>query len=136
MTPAEDQNIGYVDMTGSFGFPESIRSEGLSAGSSVAKTSAIEFIMYGEISDARQALQAGQISSYLVIPEDFLESRNNRTVYLEKESPVPRIELSAELSDIVITSLLKDKVDEPILNRVKDPVNLKLYNVGESGEPL
>ncbi|HET8687053.1 MAG TPA: ABC transporter permease, partial [Methanosarcina sp.] len=34
----------------------------------------------------------------------------------------------------VITSLLKDKVDETILNRVRDPVNLKFYNVRENGE--
>ncbi len=134
MIPAEDQNIGYVDMTGSFGFPESIRSEGLSAGSFAAETSIISFIMYGGASDARQALQAGQISSYLVIPEDFLEAGTIELYTFEKGSPVPRIELSAELSDIVITSLLKDRVDESVLNRVKDPVNIKLYNIGESGE--
>ena len=53
---------------------------------------------------------------------------------MKKKSPVPGGELSAELSNIVITSLLKDKVDESVLNRVKDPVNLRLYNVGEHGE--
>jgi ABC-2 type transport system permease protein len=135
MTPAEDQKIGYIDMTGSFEFPESIQSEGLSLGSSGAKISVMEFVMYREISDARQALQAGRISSYLIIPEDFLGTGIIELYSLEKETPVQNIELSVELSDIVVTSLLEDKVDEPILNRVRDPVNLKYYNVGENGEP-
>lgn len=134
MNQPEDQKVGYIDMTGSFGFPESIQSEGLSLGSSEAKTSVIEFVMYREISDARQALQAGQISSYLVIPEDFLKTGIIELYSLEKEASMPNFELSAELSDIVITSLLEDKVDEPTLNRVRDPVNMKFYNVGESGE--
>jgi len=134
MNQPEDQKVGYIDMTGSFGFPESIQSEGLSLGSSEAKTSVIEFVMYREISDARQALQAGQISSYLVIPEDFLKTGIIELYSLEKEASMSNFELSAELSDIVITSLLKDKVDEPTLNRVRDPVNIKFYNVGESGE--
>ncbi|WP_292391927.1 ABC transporter permease [Methanosarcina sp. UBA5] len=133
MNPAEDQKVGYIDMTGSFGFPESIQSEGLSLGSSGAKTSVTEFVMYREISDAKQALQAGQISSYLVIHEDFLNTGTIELYSLEKAS-VSNFELSSKLSDIVITSLLKDKVDEPTLNRVRDPVNIKFYNVGESGE--
>ncbi|MGB9939933.1 ABC transporter permease [Methanosarcina sp.] len=134
MTPAEDQKIGYIDLTGALEFPESVRSEGLSLGSSEARTSVMEFVMYRETSDARQSLQAGLISSYVIIPGDFLETGTIELYSLEKEAPVPNLELSAELSDIVITSLLKDKVDEPIINRVRDPVNIKFYNIGENGE--
>lgn len=134
MSPAEDQKVGYIDMTDSFRFPESIQSEGLSLDSSEAKTSVMEFVRYRQISDARQALQAGQISSYLVIPEDFLETGTIELYSLEKESPVTGFELSDELSDIVVTSLLKDKVDDPTLTRVRDPVNIKSYNLGDSGE--
>ncbi len=47
---------------------------------------------------------------------------------------MPNLELSVELSDIVVTSLLKDKVDEPILNRVRDPVNLEFHHCKETGE--
>ena len=53
---------------------------------------------------------------------------------LEKEASMQNFGLSSGLSNIVITSLLKDKVDELTLNRVRDPVNIKFYNVGESGE--
>jgi len=134
MNPAEYQKVGYIDTTGSFGFPESIQSKGFSLEPSEAKTSVVEFVMYREISDARQALHAGQISSYLVIPEDFLKTGTIELYSLKKEASMSNFELSAELSNIVITSLLKDKVDEPTLNRVRDPVNIKFYNVGESGE--
>lgn len=134
MSPTEDQKVGYIDMTGSLGFPESIQSKGFSLEPSEAKTSVVEFVMYRDISDARQALQAGQISSYLVIHEDFLKTGTIELYSLEKEASMQNFELSAELSNIVITSLLKDKVDELTLNRVRDPVNIKFYNVGESGE--
>lgn len=134
MTPAEDQRIGYIDLTGALEFPESVHNEGFSLGSPEAEASVTEFVMYREISEASQALQAGVISSYLIVPEDFLETGIVELYCLEKEASVPDIELSAELSDIVITSLLKDKVDEPVLNRVRNPVNMRFYNVGESGE--
>lgn len=134
MNQAEDQKVGYIDMTGSLEFPESIQNQGFSLEPSEAKTSVVEFVMYREISNAKQALQAGQISSYLVIHEDFLKTGTIELYSLEKESSMSNFELSSELSDIVITSLLKDKVDEPTLNRVRDPVNIRFYNVGESGE--
>lgn len=130
----EDQIVGYIDMTGSFEFPEPIRSDGLFPGSSEAKTSAIEFVMYSNISDIRQALQTGQISSYLIIPEDFLETGTIELYSLEKEAPMSNLELSAKLSGIVVTSLLKDKVDEMTLNRVLDPVNIKYFNLKKSSD--
>ena len=73
-TPAEDQKVGYIDMTDTFEFPESVRNEGISLRPFEAETSVIEFVKYSEISEARQALQTGLISSYLIIPENFLET--------------------------------------------------------------
>jgi ABC-2 type transport system permease protein len=134
MSQTEDQRVGYIDMTGSFEFPESIQSEGFSLEPSEVKTSVVEFVMYRDISDARKALQTGKISSYLVIPEDFLKTGTIELYSLEKESSMQNLGLSSGLSNIVITSLLKDKVDELTLKRVQDPVNIKFYNVGETGE--
>ncbi|WP_240664596.1 ABC transporter permease [Methanosarcina sp. MSH10X1] len=134
-SPEEDQKIGYIDLTGALEFPKSIQSQGFSPGTSETETSVKEFVMYREISDARQDLQAGLISSYIIIPENFLETGTIALYSPEKEASLPDIELSAELSDIIITSLLKDEVDDPVLNRIRDPVNMKFYNIGESGEP-
>ena len=132
--PVEDQKIGYIDMTGSFDFPESLINEGFSVGPLGAKTSTIEFVKYEESSKTREALQSGQISSYLIVPEDFLNTGVIELYTSEKGTPVPGFELSVELSNIAISSLLKDRVDEPVLQRVKNPINLKLYNVGDNGE--
>jgi ABC-2 type transport system permease protein len=133
-TAAEDQRVGYIDMTGSFDFPKSLTSEGFSAGPMEAKTSIIEFVRYEESSEARKALESGQISSYLIVPENFIKTGEIELYASEKGSSVPDFELSAELSNIAIDSLLKDNVDEAVLQRVKDPVNLKLYNIGDNGE--
>lgn len=132
--PVEDQRIGYIDMTGSFEFPASSVSQGFSVGPLGAKASTIEFIDYEESSEAREDLKSGQISSYLIVPENFLETGIIEVYSSEKEISVPGSELSAELSNIAIDSLLKDRVDEAVLQRVKNPINLKLYNVGDNGE--
>lgn len=131
---SEDQRIGYIDMTGSFDFPESLTSEGFSVGPMEAKPSTIEFVRYEDSSEAREDIHSGKISSYLIVPEDFLKTGVIELYAPEKESSVSDYELSAELSNIAIDSLLKDKVDEVVLERVKNPVNLKLYNIGDNGE--
>jgi ABC-2 type transport system permease protein len=130
----EDQGVGYIDMTGSFEFPESFISEGFSAGPLEAKPLTIELVRYEENSEAREALRSGRISSYIIVPENFLETGVIELYSSKKEMSVPGAELSAELSDIAIDSLLKDRVNESVLQRVKDPINLRLYNIGDNGE--
>ena len=130
----EDQRVGYIDMTGSFEFPESFISEGFSAGPLEAKPLTIELVRYEENSEAREALRSGRISSYIIVPENFLETGVIELYSSKKEMSVPVAELSAELSDIAIDSLLKDRVNESVLQRVKDPINLRLYNIGDNGE--
>ncbi|WP_235203855.1 ABC transporter permease [Methanosarcina soligelidi] len=130
----EDQRVGYIDMTGSFEFPESFISEGFSAGPLEAKPLTIELVRYEENSEAREALRSGRISSYIIVPENFLETGVIELYSSKKEMSVPGAELSAELSDIAIDSLLKDRVNESVLQRIKDPINLRLYNIGDNGE--
>lgn len=134
-TPDEDQKIGYIDLTDSFNFPDTYTREGFSVGPLEAETSTIYFVKYVNSSEALHSLEEGQISSYFVIPQDFIKAGVIELYTSGKEVSVPRAELLSALSDTVITSLLEGKVDEPVLNRVKDPVSLKLYSVGESGEP-
>jgi ABC-2 type transport system permease protein len=134
-TPVEDQKIGYIDQTNSFVFPDSFTKEGFSVGPLETKTSTIYFVKYENSSEALYSLEEGQISSYFVIPQDFIKIGIIELYSSGKGVQVPRVELLSALSDTVITSLLKGKVDEPVLNRVKEPVNLKLFSVGESGKP-
>ncbi|WP_440956894.1 ABC transporter permease [Methanosarcina sp. Mfa9] len=134
MTPSEDQSVGYVDMTGSFDFPGEVTNAGFAVGPFGEKSSTIEFVRYGDNPEASRALRAGEISSYIVIPEDFLEAGVIELYVSEKGVPVPRANLAADLSDIVVTSLLQDEVEDVVLQRVKDPVNIKLFDIGEGGE--
>jgi ABC-2 type transport system permease protein len=131
---AEDQRVGYVDMTGYFDFPESLSSEGFSVGPLEAEASTIEFVKYENSSEAREDMQSGKISSYLIVPADFLETGAVELYTSEKGASVPDFELSPELSNIAIDSLLQGSVNETVLQRVKDPVDLKMYNVGDNGE--
>lgn len=134
MTPSEDQSVGYVDMTGSFDFPGEVTNGGFAVGPFGEKSSTIEFVRYEDNPEASRALRAGEISSYLVVPEDFLETGVIELYVSEKGVTVPRANLAADLSDIVVTSLLQDEVDEAVLLRVKDPVNIKMFDIGEGGE--
>lgn len=130
----EDQRVGYIDMTGSFDFPESLTNEGFSVGPMEAKTSTIEFVRYEDSSEAREDMQSGKISSYLIVPADYIKTGVIELYSSEKGASAPGFEMSAELSNIAIDSLLKDRVDEAVLQRVKNPINLKLYDVGDNGE--
>lgn len=132
--PDEDQRIGYIDMTGSLEFPESFTREGFSAGPMEAKPSTIEFVGYEDSSEAGEDMRSGKISSYLIVPEDFLKTGIIELYASGKGPSVPNFELSTELSNIAIDSLLEDRVDETVLERVKNPVNLKLYNIGDNRE--
>ncbi len=134
MTPSEDQSIGYVDRTGSLDFPGEVTNGGFAVGPFGEETTTIEFVRYAETPDASRALRAGEISSYIVIPVDFLETGVIELYASEKGVTVPSVDLAADLSDIVVTSLLQDEVDEAVLQRVKDPVNIKLFDIEESGE--
>jgi len=134
MTPSEDQSVGYVDITGSFDFPEEVTDGGFAVGPFGEKSSTIEFVRYEDNPEASRALRAGEISSYLLIPEGFLETGVIELYVSEKGVTVPRANLAADLSDIVVTSLLQDEVDEAVLLRVKDPVNIKMFDIGEGGE--
>ena len=135
MTPAKTRKIGYVDMTRSFNFPKSMTSEGFSAGPIEAEPSTIYFTMYKDSRDAKNALQARNISSYLVIPEDFLKTGIVELYSVENGVLTPTAELSNELSNIVINSLLKDKVDELVSTESKIRLNIKTYVIGENGAP-
>ena len=85
----EDQGVGYIDMTGSFEFPESFISEGFSAGPLEAKPLTIELVRYEENSEAREALRSGRISSYIIVPENFLETGVIELYSSKKEMSVP-----------------------------------------------
>ena len=85
--------------------------------------------MYSNISDIRQALQTGQISSYLLIPEDFLETGTIELYSLEKKRLCQILNCLPNFQVLLLPPSLKTKWMEMTLNRVLDPVNIKYFNL-------
>ncbi|NYT03493.1 MAG: ABC transporter permease, partial [Candidatus Methanofastidiosa archaeon] len=89
--------------------------------------------------EARQLLENNEISSYIVIPSDFLKigkSSYYSKVQLSSFSSA-NINLERILSDIVIESLLEDKgVSNEIINKVKNPIEMERITVTKKGEEV
>ncbi|MDD4331868.1 MAG: ABC transporter permease, partial [Methanosarcinaceae archaeon] len=125
ISSSESHNIAYVDLSGRLDFSEvedKISRQG------------ILFIGYESVEEAKIALDAGEVSSYLVVPENFIESGFVELYSVNKGEAFSGPELSAQLSYVIVTSLLKDKVEAPILKRVRTPVKIKSFSLGEEGD--
>jgi ABC-2 type transport system permease protein len=89
--------------------------------------------------EARQLLENNDISSYIVIPSDFLKigkASYYSKVQLSSFSSA-NINLERILSDIVIESLLEDKgVSNEIINKVKNPIEMERITVTKKGEEV
>ncbi|MGP8321320.1 MAG: ABC transporter permease [Methanosarcinaceae archaeon] len=129
----QDQTIGYIDQTDSFALSTKITTQLPTLGPIDAKNYSINFIKYTDIGEAGKDLISDKISAYLVIPPDFIKTGTIELYTLKKGQNIPR-ELLGRLSETVITTLLVDKVDDDILQRVKDPVHLKEFNIDTTGE--
>lgn len=89
--------------------------------------------------EARELLENNDISSYIVIPNDFLKigkASYYSKVQLSSFSSA-NINLERILSDIVIESLLEDKgVSNEIINKVKNPIEMERITVTKKGEEV
>lgn len=130
----EEQTIGYIDKTDSFVLSSKITKNLPAIGPIEEKSYSINFRKYTGTGEAREDLRHDKISSYIVIPSDFIKTGTIELYTLKKGQNTPGMVLSGELSDTVITTLLKDKVDDDILQRVKDPVHLKEFNIDVTDE--
>lgn len=126
----EDQTIGYIDQSNSFQLPEKIVKELPPMGPLGAKNYTLEFIRYSEIDDARMDLDSDMIDTYLIIPADYHSTGIIKSYSNKKDLNLPE----KEISESMIDSLLKDKVDDDTLQRVKEPVKIQAFIVNRTGE--
>lgn len=121
-----------MDKTGAFDFPERI-----SAGRVIGKAGPVElpsaeyeFISYTEELSARENLLEGKLSLYFVIPAGYMETGEIRTYSMERgfQEPMNLIE------GVLIENLLKEKVGEETLERVKHPARMKSFTLNREGE--
>jgi len=130
----ELKSIGYIDQTGLFNL-----SSGNTAGSQAIVSvkeinESIEFIQYTDNTKAEEATISKTISSYIIIPDDYLQNGTIELYSTNSGFDFQEMELSTRLSEIIITTLLADKVDDDILTRIVEPVDMKLFTIDSAGE--
>ncbi len=141
----EDLNLGYIDRSNSFEFPDEITvrgsmifSNGIPGvtnnqeldGTNNEKYPIIKFTQYSDVAKAKQDLGSGTLSGYLIIPEDYIKTGIVESYVMGKGTDIPQ----EELSELMVNNLLKDKVDEDTLQRVKDPITFKRFSIETTGE--
>jgi ABC-2 type transport system permease protein len=141
----EDLNLGYIDESNSFEFPDEITVKGSMIfsngipgvtnnqeldGTNNEKYPIIKFTQYSDVAKAKQDLGSGTLSGYLIIPEDYIKTGIVESYVIGKGTDIPK----EELSELMVNNLLKDKVDEETLQRVKDPITFKRFSVETTGE--
>jgi len=141
----EDLNLGYIDRSNSFEFPDEITvrgsmifSNGIPGvtnnqeldGTNNEKNPIIKFTQYSDVAKAKQDLGSGTLSGYLIIPEDYIKTGIVESYVMGKGTDIPK----EELSELMVNNLLKDKVDEDTLQRVKDPITFKRFSIETTGE--
>ncbi len=141
----EDLNLGYIDRSNSFEFPAEITvrgsmifSNGIPGvtnnqeldGTNNEKYPIIKFTQYSDVAEAKQDLGSGTLSGYLVIPEDYIKTGIVESYVMGKGTNIPQ----EELSELLVNNLLRDKVDEETLQRVKDPITFKRFSIEATGE--
>ena len=141
----EDLNLGYIDRSNSFEFPDEITvrgsmifSNGIPGvtnnpeldGTNNEKYPIIKFTQYSDVAKAKQDLGSGTLSGYLIIPEDYIKTGIVESYVMGKGTDIPQ----EELSELMVNNLLKGKVDEETLQRVKDPITFKRFSIETTGE--
>ena len=91
--------------------------------------------LFGDEEAARAALQADEIASLLVIPEDYIET--GRVIMTSKGGGFSTaiLEDSDTMQAFFVDHLLGEEVDAALRERVADPIEPVLVSLGEEGEP-
>ena len=117
--PDETISIGYVDNAGFF-----INHEEQQRVILVPQT--------GE-QEATDALLEGEISQYIVIPQDYLSSGLVFRYTLERELETPD-EVWQAIKNFLISNLLGDQSSQQIVTRAQYPLSLSSITLDESGQ--
>ena len=112
-------HIGYVDEPGLMG---KIVDEGYA-----------KFIPYNSKEDANQALGSYQISTYFIIPDDYLSTATLQRFTLENENATSPA-MASMIKRFLSVNLLSDKLSPEVLNIVVSPLNVQVTRVTAQGE--
>lgn len=111
--------IGYVDESGLV--------------DDVVEDQYARYIPYASKEEANMALFGNQISTYIVIPGDYLSSGTIQRFTLEKETATSSA-MTSLIWRFMSGNLLKDKVSPEVLNLVISPLNVEVNRITMQGE--
>ncbi len=118
--------VGYVDRTGMFELPGSA-----SSGMAGRSGESYVFVRYSSEQEAERELLAGELSMYMVIPEDYMET-GRVEVYTTRTLPLLPVDV---ISQSLVRQMLEGRVeDERLVERASKPVELRVYRLDERGE--
>ncbi|MDD4876362.1 MAG: ABC transporter permease [Dehalococcoidales bacterium] len=112
-------NIGYVDEAGGF--------------NSINNNEEIIFTNYESTAKATEALLAGNIDEYFIIPEDYMLSGIVRRFTLEQELELPGNTIRA-VRNFLLSNILQEQTSSEILERAKSPAGFISTRLDEAGQ--
>ena len=128
------KSVGYIDQAGLFDLSSKNTAGSQTIVSVKEINKSIEFIQYTGNEEAEEAIISKTISSYIIIPDDYLKNGTIELYSTNSGFDFQEMELSARLSEIIITTLLTDKVDDDTLARILEPVDMKLFTIDTAGD--
>ncbi len=117
--PGEIIKVGYVDNTGIF--------------SSYTDQQEVALTSQPGEQEATGALLEGEISQYIVIPEDYLSSGLILRYTLDRELEPPG-EVWQAIKNFLICNLLEGQSSQQIVTRVQYPLSMNSVTLDESGQ--
>jgi ABC-2 type transport system permease protein len=118
-TPSEEIKIGYVDEVGIF-------DSNLAYGN-------IILVPEEDQTKAFEDMVNGEISQYIVIPQDYLSTGNIARYTLERELDVSS-EVYSVIERFLISNILIGQVDDSIIERVTNPFYLSSITLTPDGQ--
>ena len=114
--------IGYVDRTGQLASVQSVP----------VGNDTLRLASYGSVSEAREALEAGDVAGYLVIPEAYLEAGGAETVPTYHAPKSPGAKLEEGMKVFMRRAMLPDAASWA-LDRLENPSDIT-YIARRTGE--
>ena len=119
-----DLKIGYIDYFGA-----NIPNKIVKYNPIQQKNITIYFVKYDDVEKGKNDVIEEKIDILAIIPKDYLDT-GKIIVYSTTKSINPTI--TETLRDLLLETLLKDKVDNKTYNRVKSPLNLEIYSISKN----
>jgi ABC-2 type transport system permease protein len=94
-----------------------------------------QFRLYPGEAAAKQALLAGSVGGYVVIPPDYVQSGEVKAYAIGGLFDTLRINDTDQLTELMVRVLVRDALDDTTIQRLADPVDLTPVMLDKDGNP-